>query len=224
MKRAVAAIGCLLLVAAGCSEPAEDSAARATSVDPGGKREGNRKREDKHHPDVSRGHRRAGGGSGGRDLKSGSPESKGSGSERRSGSRSTPVAANEGASRISYPDAGRYRFAQQGYQEFCQGAACDRSDLPHTQTATVSFGERSRSRAVATIRAEVSKRTTNETTTTFERSGVYITKLSTSFDRQGFSYTSEVRPRPPIEALKLPLRVGQRWWVASRARCRGVTG
>jgi hypothetical protein len=212
MKRAVVAMSCVLLVATGCSEPrAEDSAAGPASIDTGGNERGSRKRDDKGHPKASRSHGKARGGAGRRDLRDESSRTKESRNRTRSGHRSLPVAASQGGSRISYPDAGRYRFAQQGYEQFCRGAACDRSALPHIQSVTVSFDERSRSHAVARIRAEVSKRTTNETTSTFERSGVYITKLSTSFAGQGVSYTSDVRPRPPIEALRFPLRVGQRW-------------
>jgi hypothetical protein len=109
-----------------------------------------------------------------------------------------------------YPAAGTYLFDQEGYEEFCQ-ATCDRQDLPATQRVEYRYRSRSQGAAVVVSEARSSEERTMRTTTKWTRTTALITEVTTSFEWSGFEFVTTYQPKPPVESLRFPLQVGDRW-------------
>lgn len=168
-------------------------------------------------PDAGgRGEKRPGKGAGG---------SQGNGQGGSGGDNSSGLQAPEGSDTSSgegsgeggsdggfaLPPEGSYGYSQEGYEEFCQGQACDRTPLPNTQRVDIDHGERSGSTAMLTSVAHQSSRTTNTTDYRVTDGLVEITRLAVEVNYNGFRYAETYEPQPPIHALELPLRAGARW-------------
>ena len=123
-----------------------------------------------------------------------------------------PTSQGAGQNRgVASPSPGSYTYSQTGYEEFCQSATCDRSDLPETQSVDVDYHQRSKRSAVAVVDAHVSDRTSTRTTFEFTRRGTRILEMVITVSTGGLDYTTRYRPDPPIRAIELPLSVGKAW-------------
>ena len=124
----------------------------------------------------------------------------------RSGNAAAPAAP------APYPAAGAYRYAQQGFEEYCQQAQCQRYNLPAKQTVNFSYARRSATAATIVSDARISERRSMTTTTRYNADKVLITHVVADFQLQGgFTYSTAYEPDPPVEALRTPLRVGEGW-------------
>ncbi|MGH2729177.1 MAG: hypothetical protein ACRDJI_01050, partial [Actinomycetota bacterium] len=103
-----------------------------------------------------------------------------------------------------------YLFDQEGYEEFCQ-ATCDRQELPETQRVDLSYRSRSDDDVVTVSVARSSEGRTMKTTTRWTPSKAWITEVTTSFEWSGFEFVTTYHPKPPVESLRFPLEVGERW-------------
>ncbi len=115
------------------------------------------------------------------------------------------------ASSALHPAAGRYIYAQRGYESFCQAASCKRQDLPADQPVEVSVKGRTGSRAVVVSKAEASDNRMVRTTATFTRSKSLVTNVYARFAYEGFTFENTYQPEPPVEALRFPLERGAAW-------------
>ncbi len=115
------------------------------------------------------------------------------------------------ASSALHPAAGRYIYAQQGYESFCQAASCERQDLPAGQPVDVSVKGKTGSRAVVVSKAEASDNRMVRTTATFTRSNSLVTNVYARFAYEGFTFENTYQPDPPVEALRFPLERGAAW-------------
>ena len=134
----------------------------------------------------------------------------------RGGGGSTGGGAGSGQ---PYPAPGNYRFAQSGYEEFCdQAGRCDKESLPARQPVTVAYESRTNDSAMVVTEQEASNSRTARTWTRFTPAEAEITKLYIRFEYSGFRFERTYTPRPPVEALRFPLTGGEAWsgrWQAS---------
>ncbi|MGH2746557.1 MAG: hypothetical protein ACRDKB_01365 [Actinomycetota bacterium] len=137
--------------------------------------------------------------------------------ESRTGAQRDPGAAGSdtttkgsGKRGSAYPAAGRYRYDQSGYEEYCR-ATCTREDLPPTRTIDISYKRRKARRATLISDERISSRRSSETTIKVNRDAALITRAHVRFEDEGFRYENTYRPRPPIESLRFPLRIGKSW-------------
>lgn len=157
----------------------------------------------------------AGGGagdSGVEDRDGGTSTDRGSGARAGSGSGGTGGGS-------PYPAPGNYRFAQSGYEEFCDSAGrCDKEDLPSRQPVKLSYERRTNDSAVVVTEQEASDSRMARSWTKFTRSGAHITKMYVRFVYSGFRFERTYVPKPPVEAVRFPLTEGESWsgrWKAS---------
>jgi hypothetical protein len=129
-------------------------------------------------------------------------------SESGSGSETRDAEAPSGDT--PYPDAGRYTYAQEGWEEFCQ-AACDRQDLPDRQTLKIELRGANSDRAVVEAEAQQSSNRTTRTTLLFTRDSALITNVYAKVAYSGFTFEENYEPDPPVRSLLFPLSVGRRW-------------
>ena len=123
-----------------------------------------------------------------------------------------PTSQGTGKGRgVVSPSPGSYTYSQSGYEEFCQGASCDRTKLPATQTVEVDYQQRSKSSAVAVVDAHVSSRSSTRTTFEFTERGTRILEMVITASTGGLDYSTRYRPEPPIKAIVLPLSTGKSW-------------
>lgn len=123
-----------------------------------------------------------------------------------------PGGRHPGPAPAPYPAAGAYRYAQQGFEEYCQRASCQRYELPARQTVNFSYERRSRESATIVSDARISRRRSMTTTTRYTKGKVLITHVVADFELQGgFTYSTAYQPDPPVEALRTPLEVGATW-------------
>ena len=135
----------------------------------------------------------------------------GGGNDASTGSGgSTPQGGGKDRGVVS-PSPGSYGYSQSGYEEFCQGASCDRTKLPATQTVEVDYQQRSKSSAVAVVDAHVSERSSTRTTFEFTDRGTRILEMIITASTGGLDYSTRYRPDPPIKAIVLPLSTGKSW-------------
>lgn len=110
-----------------------------------------------------------------------------------------------------YPAAGRYVYAQKGFEEFCDAASCDRQQLPATQPIDTTYKERSADAAVVVTSAQASDNRFVRTTTSFTSDNALVTEVFIRFSYQGITFSNAYEPDPPVEALRFPLTVGSQW-------------
>ncbi|MDQ3916429.1 MAG: hypothetical protein M3323_14050, partial [Actinomycetota bacterium] len=122
---------------------------------------------------------------------------------------------------LPYPAAGEYTYAQDGFEELCQGPNCDKHQLPETQTVDVRYSERSGDSATVVTTTRASDRQTVTTTTRYSPGSALITKVVVDFSFGSFDYSQTYEPQPAIEALLFPLKAGKRWSGKWEARTSG---
>lgn len=120
------------------------------------------------------------------------------------------TAAQSGSRGSAYPAAGRYRYEQSGYEEYCR-ATCTRKELPPARTVDISYRNRNARRATLISDERISSSRSSETTIKVNRGAALITRAHVRFEDEGFRYENTYRPEPPIESLLFPLRVGKSW-------------
>ncbi|HEV2754465.1 MAG TPA: hypothetical protein VG318_01645 [Actinomycetota bacterium] len=121
----------------------------------------------------------------------------------------------------AYPAAGEYTYAQDGFEEFCQGPSCDKRQLPETQTVNVSYADNTADTATVVTRTVSSDGQTLTTTTRYTPEGAYITKVVIDFSYGSFDFSQTYEPQPAVEAFQFPLKAGQRWSGTWKARTSG---
>lgn len=219
-KKALAALAALLLLHAGCSDPqgtepgdavatqdAEGGSGSDGSPGGGGSKSGDAKKgSGSNGSDGSQGG--GGNGSGG----TGGPGSGGGGSNGFTG-------GPRGSS--GYMAAGEYVYDQQGFERFCQGPRCSKSQLPNTATITASYASRSGGEAVIVTEARSSDQQTVTSTTRHTAGQALITKVVIDFAYGSFNYSQTYEPQPPVESLSFPLEVGKSWRGRWKAQTSG---
>ena len=210
-KRLLAASAAALLVVAGCSDApeqptpgiagasAEPSEAEDRTGDPS-------TRERKRNTDGGNTKDRSS-----RSTNEGSGDNAGGGNGTGGGGSS--ALGGDGGSRevAAYPAAGRYVYAQEGFEEFCQTTSCEREDLPPKQAIEMSVRDRSGPRAVLVGEARSSGQRLTRTTFVFSSKAALITDVYTRFDYQNVSFEDSYHPDPPVEAMRFPLTTGESW-------------
>ncbi|MBW3594677.1 MAG: hypothetical protein KY391_03785 [Actinobacteria bacterium] len=126
---------------------------------------------------------------------------------------------SDGGVTAKYPAAGRYTFAQSGYEEFCDTAGnCDKQRLPSRQPVKLTYQSRRGSSAVVVSKQKASRSRSVSTWTEFTPSGARITKVHVEFNYSGFGFERTYVPDPPVRALWFPIQSGTGWsgrWEAS---------
>lgn len=136
---------------------------------------------------------------------SGSDDGQGSGP----GTRRPGGGSDGGSNEAVAPQAGRYVYAQGGYEEFCS-PSCERYDLPPRQRVEA---RRSGSSGAVTVvtEAHMSGDRVLRTTTRYTPQSASITDVHTSFNYEGFKFSQTYHPQPPVTSMQLPLDVGAKW-------------
>jgi hypothetical protein len=217
--RSIAAVSALLLLLAGCSDPqGTEPGDAAASVAPG-----------EEVTDAPGGGGKDGAGGNGGDG-AGGPGGSGGGSDANgdgSGGGSEPgdEAGGSGGGGegdvLAYPAAGKYTYAQNGFEEFCQGPSCEKRQLPDTQTVQVSYTETTPDTATVVTRTVSSDQQTLTTTMRYTPEGAQITKVVIDFAYGSFNFSQTYEPQPPVDALVYPLKAGKRWSGTWKARTSG---
>ena len=223
LKKGLAGLAALLLLLAGCSDPQGTEPGAAATQDA----------EGAAGPDGSSG---TDGGSGGGDSKNG-PGSKGSagsqdggpGAGQGSGGGGGPRGSGGGDNGVTggprgssgYLAEGEYVYDQEGFERFCQGPRCSKSQLPDTATITASYSSRSGDEAVIVTEARSSDQQTVTSTTRHTAGQALITKVVIDFAFGSFNYSQTYEPQPPVESLSFPLEIGKSWRGRWKAQTSG---
>jgi len=119
------------------------------------------------------------------------------------------------------PAMGSYVYAQQGYEEFCSGASCDRSDLPRRQAISLKLVGRSAAgdEVLSEIRGPGDR--LFQTTTVYSHQKASVTRVYVRMAYEGFVFENEYQPAPPVEILRFPLRAGDSWSGSWKAETSG---
>ncbi|MDQ4024605.1 MAG: hypothetical protein M3217_03805 [Actinomycetota bacterium] len=209
--RSIAGVAALLLLFGACSDPqGTEPGEAAASEEPGS--------EATESPGKDG---QGGGPGGGKKGGSGKPSGGGSGGDAGDGGDGSDGGSGGGSEALPYPAAGKYTYAQNGFEEFCQGPSCNKRRLPETQTVEVSYSERSGDTATVVTKTVASEGQTLTTTTRYTPESALITKVVLEFSFGSFNYTQNYEPQPPVEALLFPLKKGKRWSGTWKARVSG---
>ena len=219
MKRLIAALAALFLLASCAAGDSVDDPPDQTFVEPGETADGDKGDDRKDGSDKKKGKEKGpGGGKSSEEGSTGGGDSEGSGSGGGNEGDSTPDESDNGSD-LAYPAAGTYTFTQEGYEEFCdQAGRCDKEDLPARLSIDVSYEKRSGSSALAVSDQEGSGSRHTRTWTRFTSAGAHVTKVYVEFDYSGFRFERTYVPQPAVEALRFPLTAGESWsgrWEAS---------
>jgi hypothetical protein len=209
MRRTPAVLGMMLaLLLAACSgggsapsEAAVGSASSPADDERAGDPRPKQERKDEEPGKGEKGGSRASTAGGTRDRSSSG------GSERGKREGSSP----RGSSALSLPQAGSYSYVQTGWEELCQAARCDRSDLPPNQTVDIAYRTRSAERGIFTSETRNAGSRTQTLTYDVRDDRAFITALESTFSTGSFRFRSEIVPQPPVVAAVFPLRVGKSW-------------
>ncbi|HWC13059.1 MAG TPA: hypothetical protein VG929_00515 [Actinomycetota bacterium] len=126
------------------------------------------------------------------------------------GSDNEETAEDDGSSRYA-PAPGVYTYAQEGFEEFCDATSCSRETLPARQTVKTYYEGTRGDGLVVVTEARSSHNRLTKTTTLHAPDRARITKVHVRLSYEGFSFTNTYRPDPPVEAMRYPLREGDRW-------------
>lgn len=224
MKRTASILLTAVLLLGGCAsgEPSTQEAnpnAVAENDDNGKKdgagNEGSEKKERRKPNGEDK--RKGGGGPSKKASEGGDGAEGGSGTEDRDEGAAT--SSGGGAQGNPYPAPGTYRFAQSGYEEFCDSAGrCDKENLPSRQPVTLRYENRSNSSAMVVSEQKASNSRVARTWTRYTSSSAHITKVYVLMEYSGFRFERTYVPQPPVEALRFPLTEGEAWagrWKAS---------
>jgi hypothetical protein len=215
--RSIAAVAAVLLLLGGCSDPqGTEPGEAAASAEPGDGATG-APGDDDGKPGKNGGSGGGTGKPGGGDGESGDS----GGDSGDSGGGGDDGSGGAGGDSLPYPAAGKYTYAQDGTEEFCQGPSCDKRQLPETQTVEVSYAERSGDTATVITKTVSSEGQTLTTTTRYTPEGAYITKVVIDFSYGSFDFSQTYEPQPPVEAFQFPLKAGRRWSGKWSARTSG---
>ena len=144
------------------------------------------------------------------------PEGTGSGAETDGSEGSdgsddlTEGSGEDDHSSAAYPAAGTYSYRQKGFEEFCQGASCERERLPARQPVTIETENAGPDQATVEIEIKSGSRTVRSTTR-FDRAHALITKVYVRFAYSGFNFEETYTPEPPVDSLRFPLTAGESW-------------
>lgn len=119
------------------------------------------------------------------------------------------------------PASGSYVYAQQGYEEFCSGASCDRSNLPRRQAIGLRLIGRSAAgdEVLSEIKGPGDRLV--QTTTVYDDKKASVTRVYIRMAYEGFVFENEYQPSPPVEILRFPLRTGASWSGSWKAETSG---
>ena len=122
----------------------------------------------------------------------------------------------------AFPEAGTYVYSQSGTEEFCAGAKCDREKLPPTERQVSKIT--GRSNGTTTIVTEVRSTDGRYVRTTIDYSNdvAAITEVYYSFSYDGFSFSDDYKPDPPVRSVLFPLSVGRSWSGSWDAKTSGT--
>ena len=130
--------------------------------------------------------------------------------EGDNGSEGEEAAEDDGSSRYA-PSPGLYTYAQQGFEEFCDATACEREELPPRQNVKTYYEGAEGDALVVVTAARTSDNRLTKTTTLHSPQRALITKVQVRLNYEGFSFNNTYQPEPPVEAMRYPLRNGDRW-------------
>lgn len=211
-----AAIALVVFVGCGATQPASrDASSASVAAVPSSHAPKHQHAHDEAHGPHGRGHvsghRHASGG--------------GAAPSGRKARSHTPAPAASGPSNggtVAYPAAGTYVYAQSGTEEFCAGGRCDREQLPPTQRELTKITAHNADRT--TIVSEVRPAKGRYVRTTFDYSDdvAAITEVYYSFDYNGFSFSDDYKPDPPVRSILFPLTVGRSWSGSWKAKTSGT--
>ena len=111
-------------------------------------------------------------------------------------------------SSAAYPAPGSYTFSQEGYEEFCQAANCEREQLPPRQPVSIATEQEGPDGAVVVMEIRAGNRVFR-TTTRFNREHALITKAYVRVAYSGFTFEETYSPRPPVDSLRFPITAGE---------------
>jgi hypothetical protein len=224
--RSIAAIAALVLLLGACSDPqGTEPGDAAASSEPGGATAapgGGGKNGPDGGGGKDGGAGKKGDGRGKDGASNGDSGDGGNGNGDGSGDPfGSSIEGGSGPDSLPYPSAGKYTYAQKGFEEFCQGASCDKQDLPATQTIDTSYAARSGATATVVTEARSSDRQTLTTTTQWGPDKAAVTKVVVDFSYSGFEFSQTYEPQPAVEAFLFPLKAGKRWSGRWDARTSG---
>ena len=133
----------------------------------------------------------------------------------RKGTRS-PQGGGRAPDGTAAPEAGRFTYAQSGWEEFCAGP-CNRQQLPATQDTDQKVRDAGAGRleVVTTVRSGNNRSV--RSTSVLSRSSLDITKVELTYG----SFSETYAPAPPVRSLRFPLRVGDAWSGSWKANTSG---
>ena len=202
-----------VLFLAGCSSAPEPGSTEAVPLESGA---GEGESEDASPGDRSNDGGKAGDG---KDRKDGERDGSegpgtgdpGTGDDGDDGSELTEGSGEDDNSSAAYPAAGSYEYAQNGFEEFCQAARCEREDLPARQPVAIRHEGAAPDAATVISELRASNSRSVKTHTRMDRTRAVVTKVHVKFDYEGYSFDDTYSPQPPVESLRFPLRAGQSW-------------
>lgn len=110
-----------------------------------------------------------------------------------------------------HPGSGTYVYSQRGYEEFCNGASCDRSDLPAREDISSQVIGRSQGGVMVLTEMDADGERVVRTETLYSARRAAITSVYARFDYNGFVFENDYEPDPPVEYIHFPLRKGDAW-------------
>jgi hypothetical protein len=123
-----------------------------------------------------------------------------------------PAAAKSPSSQApAFPQAGTYTYKQSGYEDFCQGQACTRDNLPPTMTTSIRYRKRSKSGGTIVLSSKPSSHRTDRVTIVFDSKDAGVTQVVSQFSVPPLQSTSAFSPNPPMQVLRFPLQSGMQW-------------
>lgn len=144
-------------------------------------------------------------GSGGKDPETKAGGGSGSGESGEGGGSTSARAPFAG-----YPAPGTYVYGRSGYREFCGGTSCDREPLSPRHEVETRLVRRSSSAAVL-VSEEEEQDAYFKTRTRYTGRGAFVEQVVSRFSYGAFEFGNTYDPRPPVETLRFPLKVGRRW-------------
>ncbi len=215
MKRALAAVAAVFVVGTACAQSGSPTAASQSHVAgaaaPSSKAgEASHEKDGAHHRGRARSSKRTGVG------KSPAPQK-----TTTSHPSPHPRKARGSGVAAAYPSPGTYVYSQSGTEEFCAGSNCDREQLPPTTREETSITNRASGHT--TIVSEMRPAEGRYVRTTFDYSSdvALITEVYYSFDYNGFAFSDDYKPDPPVRSVVFPLSVGKSWSGSWQAKTSG---
>lgn len=210
-KTLAATVAALVLV--GCSSPGTQVATTSAGRSVGSPKASERDRTTRPHASRSERDRRQ---SGRRTVRPGTTPEPGSSSSPKgsSGNGRNVVAA--------YPAPGTYVYSQSGTEEFCAGGKCDNERLPPTEREQTRITDRGNGHTTIVSEIRSSDGRYVRTTIDYADDVALITEVYYSFSYDGFSFSDDYTPSPPVRSILFPLTVGRSWSGSWDAKTSGT--